>query len=270
MSPRPPLVSVVTASRNRAALLARAIRSVEADTHRPIELIVIDNASDTPISASSSTIDVRVLRNPRMELLPVNRNIGIQAALGEFVAFLDDDDEYVNGKIARLLAQIGGADAIFGGTAMIGPGGRKLGVCHGSPALVDVMLYAHAHINSWLIRRHVFAEVLFDPAMRTFEDLDFIFRLIRRFRVVSVDDVVATWNRDGRADQLSKRNLARSFESHERLCDRFRAEIDADPRLARRYYGKAALLATTQLRPVTAARRAAAWLARGLLAGDRP
>src|SRR5262245_59433756 len=104
-----PLVSVVIPTRNRAHLLGRALRSALAQTLTDFEVVVVDDASsDDPGRA------VEELGDPRIRLLRLSerggagraRNAGIQAARGEFVAFLDSDDEYLPAMLERQIARL--------------------------------------------------------------------------------------------------------------------------------------------------------------------
>jgi hypothetical protein len=92
--PQGPLVSVILATRDRSALLRRAIRSVVAQSYPGWELVVVDDGSedDTP-TALASLSDSRV-RPVRTEGVGVGaaRNRGLQEATGELIAYLDDDN----------------------------------------------------------------------------------------------------------------------------------------------------------------------------------
>jgi glycosyltransferase involved in cell wall biosynthesis len=91
-----PLFSVVIPTHNRAALLGRAIQSVQAQTCSDYELVVVDDGS------SNATAELlRSLKGPRTTFLrhevargaSAARNAGVLAATGEMITFLDDDDE---------------------------------------------------------------------------------------------------------------------------------------------------------------------------------
>jgi glycosyltransferase involved in cell wall biosynthesis len=101
------LVSVVVPTLDRPKLLLRAIDSVLRQTHQEIELIVVvDRPDPGTISA------VRSRDDPRLQLLvtphPLTaagaRNAGADHATGEWVAFLDDDDEWLPNKLERQIA----------------------------------------------------------------------------------------------------------------------------------------------------------------------
>ena len=98
------LVTALIPTRNRATLLMRAVHSVLRQTYHNIEVvIVIDGPDPATLAALSSISDSRL----RVIELAENvgsanaRNIGVQHARGRWVAFLDDDDEWLPGKIER-------------------------------------------------------------------------------------------------------------------------------------------------------------------------
>jgi glycosyltransferase involved in cell wall biosynthesis len=98
---RTPLVSVILAVRDREDCVARAIRSVLAQTYAPVELIVVDDGS------SDGTAAVARAFEPRLTLIPIPptgvyaaRNIGLRAASGDLVAFIDSDDSWFPDKLA--------------------------------------------------------------------------------------------------------------------------------------------------------------------------
>lgn len=99
------LVSVVIPSRNRRVRLSRAIESVMQQTWQNIEIIVVDDAStdDTPQFLKklegTSNIPIKVVTNKDAQGGAGARNNGIAVAEGQYVAFLDDDDIWMQGKL---------------------------------------------------------------------------------------------------------------------------------------------------------------------------
>lgn len=108
-----PLVSVVIPTRHRPNMLRRAVDSVLSQTHTHLELIVVVDGPDP------TTIDVlKYIHDPRLHILPLMinvgvaeaRNIGARDSVGEWIAFLDDDDEWLSEKLARQLSIVVNAD----------------------------------------------------------------------------------------------------------------------------------------------------------------
>ncbi len=115
MDSRRPTVSVVIPTRNRAAIVERAVLSALAQTARPCEVVVIDDAStdDTAGRLERYAGDgVRVLRVPERGGGSRARNLGIEAARGDWVAFLDSDDEWRPQKLERQLARLEAFDGL--------------------------------------------------------------------------------------------------------------------------------------------------------------
>ena len=103
-----PLVSVITLTHNRAHLLSRAIQSVLNQSYRNIEYILVDGAStDNTREVVSSFADSRIKYFYREENdITENINYGVKQAIGKYVTFLDDDDEYKSQKIEKQLILI--------------------------------------------------------------------------------------------------------------------------------------------------------------------
>jgi len=102
----PPRVSVIIPTYNRSRYIAEAIRSVQAQTHRDVEIIVADDGStdNTRDIVSQFGQGVTYLQLPHRGQAAATRNAGLRAAEGEYVAFLDSDDLFLPGKLALQLA----------------------------------------------------------------------------------------------------------------------------------------------------------------------
>lgn len=101
-------VSVITAAYNSAGLIEHNIRSVGAQSLQPKEHIIVDDGSDDETAAIVQGLTgefpyLRLLRTAHGGAAKA-RNAGIHAASGRFVAFLDSDDLWSEGKLE---AQIG-------------------------------------------------------------------------------------------------------------------------------------------------------------------
>jgi len=79
--------TVVIATNDRKSVY-KTVESVEKQTH-PVEIIVIDDGSEYPVTIDDKNIIL--LRNKEPLGLSVCRNMGIEKAKGNFIAFIDDD-----------------------------------------------------------------------------------------------------------------------------------------------------------------------------------
>jgi glycosyltransferase involved in cell wall biosynthesis len=101
------LVSVVIPTRDRPKLLLRAIDSVLRQTHREIEVVVVADGPDPETVSAVQSVDdprLQLFLNPYPSTAAGARNAGADRAKGEWIAFLDDDDEWLPNKLERQLA----------------------------------------------------------------------------------------------------------------------------------------------------------------------
>ena len=100
------LVSVIIPTLDRPRLLLRAVDSVVQQTHRDIEIIVVvDRPSPETLAAVQTVSDsrLRLIVNPYPTTAGGARNVGADHAAGEWIAFLDDDDEWLPNKLEHQL-----------------------------------------------------------------------------------------------------------------------------------------------------------------------
>ena len=101
------LISVIIPTLDRPTLLLRAIGSVLRQTHRELEIIVVVDRPDPETASAVQSVGdarVRLVLNPHPSTAAAARNAGADHASGEWLAFLDDDDEWLPNKLERQLA----------------------------------------------------------------------------------------------------------------------------------------------------------------------
>jgi len=223
--------------------LGRALDSVLAQTDRDFEVIVVDDASPTD-SAERVVIDradarIQYIKFPSHRGVSAARNAGVQAAAGEYVAFLDDDDEWLPEKIERQLRAIerGGASVCAVYTARF--------TIDGNSGRTTITRYPERFragddnavtTSSILIRRECLKSVgEFDEELETSEDFDMWIRLAEHFEFAYLDAPLVRYYvhsgslstdypkkrrsqekllaRHGRVFARNRRNLAREFTS---------------------------------------------------------
>ena len=91
--PSPPF-SIILPTRDRAAMLRRAVASVCSQSLQDFELIIVDDGSAEPCGGLPDDPRIRIIRSRSSFGVAQARSLGIDAAKGVYVSFLDDDDEY--------------------------------------------------------------------------------------------------------------------------------------------------------------------------------
>ena len=232
-----PKVSVVVPTYNRAKLLARAMRSVLAQTYEDFELIVVDDhgADQTPaVIAGFDDPRLRSLRHAHNGGQSMAFNTGIEQARGSYVAFLDDDDEWHPDKLAAQVALLDAAPAAIG---MVYAWREIVDDAAGTNRFVKRTLrgniYEHMLAldtpvppSSWLLRTAVAKSLRFEEELRVAKDLDFVTRFCEAgWEVDFVPAVLVRkhMHADGQLSDRSPANLAgrmAQFRLHMRRFDR--------------------------------------------------
>ncbi len=220
-----PLISVIIATHNRATLLPRAVRSIYAQTYQHIEVIVIDDASTDETQAVIASLRTEfpslvTLKNDTNLGNVGTKNLGIRTARGEYIAFLDDDDEYEPGKLEKQLALLLETSEKCASCAMrwVEDGRTVKTTLARSPG---ISFENGGAISTWLIHRSVFDEVgLLDPAIYMNDDGDFLVRANRKFRFVFVESVEYTHYYSASQISSSRENKILAWS---RLLDRYEA-----------------------------------------------
>ena len=176
-------VSGVINAYDRPEFLRGAIASALAQTRPLDELIVLDDCSPTDLAPVIAPFGDRVrhLRLSPNRGLTVARNAGVEAASGDVVAFLDDDDEWLPDKIARQSEALArGYEACLCGWQRLGSDYRRV---HQIDEITDAMLRpgnAFCGGTGLVARRDVLLAEPFDPRLGQGEDWDMFVRLAQR------------------------------------------------------------------------------------------
>jgi glycosyltransferase involved in cell wall biosynthesis len=182
----PGRVSVVIPVYRRAAELAAALRSLGAEADLIHEIVVVDDASPEPVRLDPPPALAGKVRLVRLEVnsgSSAARQAGVDAATGEFIAFLDSDDAWLPGKLAAqlpLLAEGGPLLAVACGWQVVdldrGRMTTRIPLAAAGPALFASGCW-FAPGATVVVPRAAFGIVgPMDGKMRRLEDLDWFLR----------------------------------------------------------------------------------------------
>ena len=96
-------LTIIIPSCDRPKLLQNAIASVRANGGHNVPIIIIDDGDQFPVNASLLPAEATILKTDGKVGAGYARNLGVQAANTEYVLFLDDDDEFINGYVSYVL-----------------------------------------------------------------------------------------------------------------------------------------------------------------------
>lgn len=181
-----PLITVILPTCDRPALLPRAVASVLRQTEPDFELLLIDNnRREPPLLSQAETLPgwddprIRVLAAPLARSASAVRNVGLDAARGRWVTYLDDDDTYRPEKLARQLARArAGPDAfvLCGGCFHLRGRERRVQCTSDRWSGDDLLL--RARWNTPLLFHPHPGAVRFDEGLGSGEDAEFAHRLL--------------------------------------------------------------------------------------------
>jgi glycosyltransferase involved in cell wall biosynthesis len=187
-------VSIIIPTYNRSALLPRAIQSVINQTYRDWELLIIDDGST---DNTKDVVDEFIKKDSRIKYLyqensggPAKpRNVGIRESTGEFIIFLDSDDEMLPEKIAKQLTVFDRSDNIgFVGCHVFVIETNKIPriekISHEGNVLGDLLLGDFIwSCSNVMVRKDCFLKnnILFDEKMKYSDDWDMWIQLSKKY-----------------------------------------------------------------------------------------
>lgn len=215
-------VSVVLPTYNRASVLAGAIESVFAQTHQPLDLIVVDGGSTDGTDAVLDRVEddrLRIVRREEPAGPSAARNAGVRAADGDYVAFIDADDRWRPPKLERQLAALRRVDGDVALTGLEKPSGepRTRNGVEGDVREAVERLDVPTYTSTLLVSRAAFERVGgFDESLGCFEDWDLCLRLSRRYAFGFADAPLVVKGTDGTSISADPDRLAAAFRRLDR------------------------------------------------------
>ena len=220
-------VTVVITTRRRADVLPRALRSALLQSHQPVEVIVVVDGPDPATESFLRSVqDLRV----RSILLSQQvggcgaRNAGVEAGKGDWIAFLDDDDEWMPNKLQVQLEVARQSPAQYpvvscrvaaltdGGRTFLWPARKLEAGEHLSDYLLarDTWVQGEGLITTSMILapRELLLRVPFKAGLPRHQEWDWLLRATASAEVdvVAAWDTLAIWHIEGKQASVSKMN----------------------------------------------------------------
>lgn len=200
------LVSVIIPAYKAANTIARAVDSVLAQTHRALEVLVIDDGSPDDVAPALRPYGSRValVRKPNGGAASA-RNLGMDLAKGEFVAFLDADDYWEPQKLERQLGTFGDrtdVGIVSSRSYTQAPGEPRRPPGPNADALLDRVLRTTDHdvleiatriwTSTVIVRRSVLGDQRFVSGLEPAEDRDLWARVVAQYAAYVHAEPLAT------------------------------------------------------------------------------
>lgn len=229
-------VSAVITTCNRIEYLKKAINSVYNQTYSNIEIIVVDDGStDGTKEYCEKEEKIKYIYIPKSEHKNGNyaRNLGIKNSSGEFVAFLDDDDEWMPTKIEKQIKEILKSDR----TAVVYTG-QIVEVNEGQfyykglnkndiENCAKTSLYRIFSVTSTMLfkKRCLYDVGLFDENVRYWQETELMIRLCQKYQIAYVDDYLVLYRKNLNDKKRLTNNIDGFLEAVEYINTKFSNEI---------------------------------------------
>ena len=228
-----PLVSVIVPTHNRVSLLRLTLRSVLWQEGIDLEVLVVDDGSTEDVPTAVKEIGdarVRVLRHETPQGVSSARNVGVAAATGTWVAFIDDDDLWAPDKLISQVraAEVEGSAWAYTGAVNVTTDLRLIGGAPPADPLEVVANLQRANLvpggcSSVIVRRRVLPEEPFDRSLGTCADWDLWIRLSRIARPVGITRPLVGYRVHGTNMSL---DIARTMSELAQIETRYGGPID--------------------------------------------
>lgn len=201
-----PKVSVIIPTYNRAEFLRSAIRSVLNQTFQDFEIIVVDDASKDKTQEVVSSFSDRRIEYIRHEINKggsAARNTGIRMSEAEYIAFLDDDDEWLPEKLHMQVELMESSPPMVGciytGFSFVDRNNERV-LAQRIPSKRGYLFNELANGNcigtssTPLLRKECFEKVgLFDERLSSNQDYDMWIQISKEYQFECIEKVLVTY-----------------------------------------------------------------------------
>ncbi|UCE79309.1 MAG: glycosyltransferase [Nitrospiraceae bacterium] len=232
-----PLVSIIVRTKDRPELLERALQSIGAQTYRPIEVVLVNDGG--------CGLDTALLRNilddVSLEYVQMQSNLGrahagnmgIEHSHGEYIGFLDDDDEFYPEHVETLVAYIeqNNCEIAYTSVECVEKEYDSKTNTYSSELLKfhyakdfsynDLLAGNYIPLISLLFRSDILKTVLFDESFDLYEDWDMLLRAAENYRFYFINKVTAKYIQWGDSQiafqsspEIMEQTISRMYAKH--------------------------------------------------------
>lgn len=225
--------TVVIPIYNRASTVGNTLESVQVQTFKDFECIIVDDGSNDILLLRAK---VEALEDPRFRIIEQSnqgggaaRNTGINAANGDWIAFLDSDDRFLPSKLEQLAEAIDACKTadVFAHYARVIRADDTRVIRPTRPprlgeSIAEFMFCFREFLqtSTLVVRAGAAKVVLFDPALRKAQDVDFVIRLQRTgYSFQFLEQVLSIWDdqpSEGRVGAPKKPDVVQAWFDQQR------------------------------------------------------
>jgi|WetSurMetagenome_2_1015567.scaffolds.fasta_scaffold58395_2 GalNAc5-diNAcBac-PP-undecaprenol beta-1,3-glucosyltransferase len=196
------LVTCIIPTRNRQDLLRKALESVLTQTYSNLDIVVVDDASDDDTEGvvedyARRDSRIRYFKSPHRKGGSASRNIGIERAEGDFVAFLDDDDQWLPRKTECQVVALKQLDGVL--CASFADNAKK--TIRYYKSVVDPQDLRKGKMlggtSVLMVKSEVIKKTPFDITLSDAQDWDLFIRLARENTIGFIDQPLVIYNDGG-------------------------------------------------------------------------
>lgn len=260
------LVSIITPVYNGQDFLDRCIKSVLAQTYENWELLLIDDgSSDNSVQIIENYLEdnrIKLLRNESNSGIPTTRNKGIENSTGEFIALLDQDDEWLPHKLEKQVSRFLEIDDSFGliysnvevrtDQGILSDQKKEIEPEASIQSNLELMLSRNLITSpTAMVKRKALEEVgLFDESIRWGgDDYDLWIRIAHKFKFDYIDEVLCIRHEHQQnysADK--KRMMLKTIDLGEKYVKQFGLEPSLSRKLKSNHYYRYGIESIKKLR----------------------
>lgn len=218
------MISVVIPLYNKEASIAQSLKSVLSQEYDDFEVVIVDDGS-----TDGSVGVVEAINDSRIRLIKQEnggpskaRNTGVKNAKGEWILFLDADDEMLPEAIeffAKKIQKHNDVDMFLGEVVINNGKTERLAIEYAegnvkNPFKAHVLGRLFQCSGTTVYRKSIVEKYPFDERVRRYEDLQRIFKLYRKYRLYLCHKPVAKINLEFSAASRARKDIKEDFLGH--------------------------------------------------------